>query len=92
MPEKSCTDCYETDLMKCAACARNPKVVEIDPVKKIIPDMKPCPFCGGEAVFIGDTSSIKCQRCGGAFIVTNPLISRLEAKEAWDRRGGGAHE
>ena len=40
MTEKSCTDCYETDLMKCAACERNPKVVEIDPVKKTMPDIK----------------------------------------------------
>ena len=49
-------------------------------------ELKPCPFCGGEAVFIGDTASIKCKNCGGAFFVTNPLISRLEAKEAWNRR------
>lgn len=25
MPEKSCTDCYEEDLMKCAVCTRKPK-------------------------------------------------------------------
>jgi len=40
MPEKSCTDCYGTDLMKCAACARNPKGVENDPVEKTMPDIK----------------------------------------------------
>lgn len=40
MPEKSCTDCYEPDLMKCAACARNPKGVENDPVEKTMPDIK----------------------------------------------------
>lgn len=40
MDKKSCTDCYETDLMKCAACARNSKGVEIDPVKKTMPDIK----------------------------------------------------
>lgn len=49
-------------------------------------ELKPCPFCGGEAVFVGDTATIKCKNCGGAFIVTNPLISRLEVKEAWNRR------
>lgn len=49
-------------------------------------DLKPCPFCGGEAAFIGDTQTIKCKHCGGAFFVTNPLISRLEAKEAWNER------
>ena len=49
-------------------------------------ELKPCPFCGGEAAFLGNTQSIKCKECGGAFIVTNPLISRLEVKEAWNRR------
>jgi tRNA(Ile2) C34 agmatinyltransferase TiaS len=49
-------------------------------------ELKPCPFCGGEANFIGETATIKCKKCGGAFIVTNPLISRLEASEAWNRR------
>ena len=49
-------------------------------------ELKPCPFCGGPAAFISDTSTIKCKCCGGAFIVTNPLISRLEAAEAWNRR------
>lgn len=49
-------------------------------------ELKPCPFCGGEADFIGETATIKCKQCGGAFIVTNPLISKLEASEAWNRR------
>ena len=49
-------------------------------------ELKPCPFCGGEANFIGATATIKCKKCGGAFIVTNPLISKLEASEAWNRR------
>jgi len=40
MPEKSCTDCYEPDLMKCAACAKNPKGVENAPVEKTMPDIK----------------------------------------------------
>lgn len=48
--------------------------------------LKPCPFCGGEAAFLGETQSIKCKQCGGMFIVTNPLTTRLEAKEAWNRR------
>ena len=48
--------------------------------------LKPCPFCGGEAAFLGETQSIKCKRCGCAFIVTNQLISRLEVSEAWNRR------
>lgn len=49
-------------------------------------ELKPCPFCGGEADFLGDTCSIKCPNCGCAFICTNPLISRLDVKEAWNRR------
>ena len=47
--------------------------------------LKPCPFCGGEAAFLGETQSIKCKQCGGMFIVTSPLKTRLEAKEAWNR-------
>ena len=49
-------------------------------------ELKPCPFCGGEPAFIGDVATIKCKSCGGAFIVTNPLINRLEVAEAWNRR------
>lgn len=49
-------------------------------------DLKPCPFCGGEAAFVGETATIKCKNCGGAFFVTNPLISRKESAEAWNRR------
>ena len=48
--------------------------------------LKPCPFCGGEAAFLGETCTIKCKQCGGAFIVTNPGMTRLEVKEAWNRR------
>lgn len=49
-------------------------------------ELKPCPFCGGEAGFIAETATIKCKQCGGAFIVTNPLISRLEVTQDWNRR------
>ena len=54
-------------------------------------DLKACPFCGGEAAFIGDTQTIKCKTCGGAFVCTNPLISRLEVAEAWNRRQTGTN-
>lgn len=49
-------------------------------------ELKPCPFCGSDVAFLGDSQSIKCKKCGCAFIVTNPLISRFEVKEAWNRR------
>ena len=49
-------------------------------------ELLPCPFCGGEADFLGDTVTIKCKECGGAFLCTNPLISRLEVAQAWNRR------
>lgn len=49
-------------------------------------ELKPCPFCGGEAAFIGDTRTIKCKHCGGAFICTNPVITVKEVAEAWNRR------
>ena len=50
--------------------------------------LKPCPFCGGAPAFIGDTRTIKCKRCGGAFICTNLLISALEVAAAWNNRPG----
>ena len=49
-------------------------------------ELKPCPLCGSKANFIGETATIKCERCGCTFLVTNPLISKLEAKEAWNKR------
>ena len=48
--------------------------------------LKPCPFCGGKAAFVGRSLTIKCRSCGGAYFVTNPLLSRLEVKEVWNRR------
>lgn len=49
-------------------------------------NLLPCPFCGGEAAFLGETATIKCKQCGGAFFVTNPGISRYEAAKAWNTR------
>ena len=49
-------------------------------------ELKPCPFCNGEADFIGETATIKCKNCGGAFIVTNPLKSKYEVAKAWNTR------
>ncbi len=49
-------------------------------------ELKPCPFCGGESNFIGETATIKCKNCGGAFLVTSPLKSRYEVARAWNTR------
>ena len=49
-------------------------------------ELKPCPFCGGEAAFLGTTCTIKCKQCGGAFIATNPVMTRMETAAAWNRR------
>lgn len=49
-------------------------------------ELKPCPLCGSEAAFIGGFASIKCKRCDCSLIVTNPLMSRKEAAQAWNRR------
>ena len=49
-------------------------------------ELKPCPFCGCKVDFIGQTATIKCKNCGGAYIVTNPLISRYDVVKAWNRR------
>ncbi len=52
-------------------------------------ELKPCPFCGGKAKFVSETATIKCTGCGGAYIVTNPLLSRFEVAHAWNERING---
>lgn len=49
-------------------------------------ELKRCPFCGGEAAFLGTTCTIKCKQCGEAFIATNPVVARMEIAAAWNRR------
>ena len=51
--------------------------------------LKPCPFCGSEAKFIGDSISIKCPKCGCAFIATNPLLTRMDVADYWNKRTHG---
>lgn len=55
----------------------------------ITPKMKPCPFCGGEAIRIVRPSpglmAVWCQGCGAQ----GPMKQREEeAVAAWNRRGG----
>ena len=57
--------------------------------------LKPCPFCGGKAVFalgekyrkehIQESDWIECSSCGAE---TAYFDSRKEAAEAWNRRVG----
>ena len=49
-------------------------------------ELKPCPFCGSAAKFIGDSISIKCPQCGCAFIATNPLLTRMDVAGYWNKR------
>lgn len=60
-------------------------------------ELKPCPFCGGEASFMtikkpygecADGSEavwLRCENCGAC---TNVCCSRQAAVEAWNRREG----
>lgn len=60
-------------------------------------ELKPCPFCGGEAhLFVNDGVRVFCPKCGGS---TKVLVDGLSSKgvtgnaikaviEAWNRREG----
>lgn len=69
-------------------------------MKKTLDDfLKPCPFCGGEAVIhncaeveneslkvvLTDKVGVHCKHCG---IATLPLPDEETAIEAWNRRVG----
>ena len=71
----------EIDGRSCVQCMEKEDAEESEDA-----ELKPCPFCGSEVAFLGNSQSIKCKKCGCAYIVTNPLISRLEVAEAWNRR------
>ena len=49
-----------------------------------LPDMKPCPFCGGEAEIMNAPESwVQCTQCGAA----GPMHSRhLTAVLEWNNR------
>lgn len=50
-------------------------------------ELKPCPFCGGEAEFEyywwQETVVIKCPKCGAS---SEPQFYENEAIEAWNKR------
>lgn len=59
-----------------------------------MPELKPCPFCGGEAHIEHDYhgngfSYICCQSCGlksGSFMRSFEIASDTEAIKYWNRR------
>lgn len=65
----------------------------MDDVK--MPELKPCPFCGGEAhLFVNDGVRVLCPKCGATSKI---LVDGMAAKgvagnatkaviEAWNRR------
>lgn len=56
-------------------------------------ELKPCPFCRGEAYiqhFPGtDTYEARCEDCG---IGTWPQLTRQDAVDKWNLRGGRRNE
>ena len=57
------------------------------------PELKPCPFCGGEAIVLHwdgtDTFSVGCVNtfvCHGGTHTSRAYQSEQEAAEAWNRR------
>lgn len=67
--------------------------ITLDPVE---PEVKPCPFCGGDAEIVGSVDcnlhcvgepfySVHCTACG---VVMANHTTRSGAVNAWNRRGG----
>ena len=51
-------------------------------------ELKPCPFCGGEAVddiYIRDGRQVSCKNCGAYMAAFNP-DANIKAIEAWNTR------
>ena len=52
-------------------------------------NLKPCPFCGGEAILVKDFSSFKdwtyvrCKECGAATAVSG---NAFKALDLWNKR------
>jgi Lar family restriction alleviation protein len=52
-------------------------------VTDMVTELKPCPFCGGEAYAPDRTTWLRCRECG---CETNYFETLEEAIEAWNRR------
>ena len=53
--------------------------------------LKPCPFCGGEAMIISEINyhHVRCVKC---FTITDWYKTKEEAIEAWNTRADSQHE
>ena len=49
-----------------------------------MPELKPCPFCGGEAEYHSHDASIYCNDCAGG--VTDWTIIKEDLFEQWNNR------
>ena len=52
--------------------------------------LRPCPFCGGNAIplaYVSNTHRVECIQCGAE---TGPRETEAEAIRAWSQRGGGS--
>ena len=61
---------------------------EIINLLEVIPDLKPCPFCGGEGVFAKNghstfTEAIMCEKC---LAESDSFETKKEAAVAWNNR------
>ena len=59
-----------------------------------MPDLKPCPFCGGNVrrvIGFGGLNFFKCRKCGAVVSFGNDFYNthKDRAVEAWNRRARG---
>lgn len=55
--------------------------------RKMMTELKPCPFCGGEANYQGfelNNYCVYCRKCGTS--TRKYYASKDEARDAWNRR------
>lgn len=58
-------------------------------------ELKPCPFCGGEATYFEERifimnnafiQGVKCKKCGGAYMDADKEKCPNDVFEKWNRR------